>query len=243
MKTINFFFIIIILLGCDQRSNNLNRLSDLIKPQYSKQQSFFSCSLLPNQTLSSIEMFIPSFVESFVKVGDSSEEIFFIFPIQNAEVETSKFKILLNHDENASIDKVNLTFAALQFFSIANCNTNIPTLSATNFLELLPTSNSTVIEILECEYLQNYNFATMKLVFDEVINEINKYDQKVGISYADNTLDNVNFRWINSFESIDSRKSFVELWQSSVTGKEIQAQLLEQSKCRGSEIYAAYKVL
>jgi len=74
-------------------------------------------------------------------------------------------------------------------------------------------------------------------------NEINKYDQKVGISYADNTLDNVNFRWINSFESIDSRKSFVELWQSSVIGKEIQAQLLEQSKCRGSEIYAAYKVL
>ena len=39
MKTINFFFIIIILLGCDQRSDNLNRLSDLIKPQYSKQQS------------------------------------------------------------------------------------------------------------------------------------------------------------------------------------------------------------
>ena len=96
---------------------------------------------------------------------------------------------------------------------------------------------------MECKYLDGFNYATMKLVFEEFIDELTKVDQNVSIVYAENLLDSSNFRWFNIFESTESRKIFVEGWQDLSVSNRMQALFLEQSSCGYSNLYKSYKVV
>jgi hypothetical protein len=83
----------------------------------------------------------------------------------------------------------------------------------------------------------------MKLVFEQFIDALTKFDEDISITYSENISDTSNFRWFNIFNSIEDRRIFVAVWQDLTLSREIQSLFLEQSKCESSNLYRSYKVL
>ena len=160
---------ILILSGCAENSKNSNlELDNFIKPKYSFKESSFSCKLVSGQTLNSVERFIPQFVDSYVKMGRGTEELYFLFPVTDDKTDTQSFNLLLQHDEVDAVDSFNLTLAALSFDDIAICNS---AKIVRNSLRL--TSNQinkfpVVSEVLQCDYKDGFNYATIKLVLEQL---------------------------------------------------------------------------
>ena len=98
MKVITPLICIILLASCGKDSNNNDLgLSSFIKPMYSYQESSLDCNLADNETLNSIERFIPQFVDSFYDSAKIEEELFFLFPVSQDRKDTQAFKILFKH--------------------------------------------------------------------------------------------------------------------------------------------------
>ena len=83
----------------------------------------------------------------------------------------------------------------------------------------------------------------MKLVFEEFIDAVTKFDEDIAIVYSESLEDTSNFRWFNAFESIEDRKVFLEAWQALVVSGEMQTLFLEQSICASSNLFKSYKVI
>ena len=244
MKSYIKFICIILLVSCDGNSKNSNlELSNFIKLEYSSKESSFNCKLVEGQTLNSVERFIPKFINSFEQMSDNSEELYFLFPVKEETTETQSFDLLLTHSEPSSLDKFNLTLAALSFNEIATC---IDSSVSSNSLRLTNqiNSNSPVIsEILQCEYVDGFNYATMKLILEQFTDALIKNNSPVDVIYSEQEGLNNNFKWTNIFLSLESRRDFIESWRALEISKEIQELLLEQSICQSSKTYRQYKVL
>ena len=244
MKATLLLFIIILFSACTSDDDHSpNTLSDFIKANYSHQQSFLNCQLLTGNNLLSVNKFIPLFVDSFNQVRNDTDEVLFLFPIQDKNINVSDFKILLNHQDKELIDEMSRTLEDLSFGDIANCNIeNIP-YGLVNLKSNILESAATVVEIMECEYIEGYSYATMKLVFEQFIDALTKFDEDISITYSENISDTSNFRWFNIFNSIEDRRIFVAAWQDLTLSREIQSLFLEQSKCESSNLFRSYKVL
>ena len=188
-------------------------------------------------------MFIPKLVDSYTQIRDGSEELFFLFPVNEDQIDTQFFELLFKHKDNSSLDKFNVALATLSFDEIANC---LSSTSSNNSLSLTKQSifnSPVVVEILECEYLKKFNYATMTLVFEQFIDALLQNKSPVDLMYSENEDNSRYFKWTNIFSSLESRREFVESWQVLEISKEIQALLLEQSICQKSALYRRYKVL
>ncbi|MDC0062225.1 hypothetical protein OAJ69_04630, partial [Pseudomonadota bacterium] len=133
------------------------------------------------------------------------------------QTDTQVFEVLLNHSDSLSLDRLNLTLAALSFDDIA--------------------------EILECNYRDGYSYATIKLVLEQFTDALIKNNSQVNILYSEEDKSSSKFYWTNIFSSLESRQNFVESWQALEISKEIQGLLLEQSICESSQTYRRYKIL
>ena len=235
---------VLIFWGCAENSKNSNlELDNFIKPKYSFKESSFSCKLVSGQTLNSVERFIPQFVDSYVKMGSGTEELYFLFPVADDKTDTQSFNLLLQHDEEDAVDSFKLTLAASSFDDIAICNS---AKIVRNSLRL--TSNKinkfpVVSEVLQCNYKDGFNYATIKLVLEQFSDALVKNNSPVDIIYSEGEGPNNSFQWTNIFLSLESRKNFVNLWQTLDISKEIQELLIEQSTCQSSKVYRQYKVL
>lgn len=238
------FICIVSLIGCQGDSKNSNlELSNFIKPDFSFKQSSLNCLLEPNKTLNSVEQFIPKFVDSFSKTVVTAEELYFLFPLEGDKIDIMSFKIMLRHSEAVTLDKLSLTLTALNFDSIAKCQNSIVSSNASWLFDQNIDSSSVISEILDCEYLDGFNFATMKLVLEQFTDAMIKHNLRVDILYSEKELASSNFQWTNIFPSLETRKDFVKSWQALEISKEIQELLLEQSACQSSQAYRQYKVL
>ena len=238
------FICIVSLISCQGDSKNSNlELSNFIKPDFSFKQSSLNCLLEPNKTLNSVEKFIPRLVDSFSKTVVTAEELYFLFPLEGDKIDTMSFKIMLMHSEAVTLDKLNLTLAALNFDSIAKCQNSIASSNALWLFDQNIDNSFVISEILECEYLDGFNFATMKLVLEQFTDAMIKHNLRVDILYSEKELASSNFQWTNIFTSLETRKDFVKSWQALEISKEIQGLLLEQSACQSSQAYRQYKVL
>ena len=244
MKATLLLFLIILFSACGSNNDHSsNNLSDFIKANYSHQQSSLNCQLLQDQNLNSVERFIPLFVDSFNKVRNDTDEVSFLFPIQDENISVSEFKILLNYQDKESIDEMSRALEDLSFGDIANCNIENISYGLVNLKLNILEPAATVVEIMECEYIEGYSYATMKLVFEQFIDALTKFDEDISITYSENISDTSNFRWFNIFNSIEDRRIFVAAWQDLTLSREIQSLFLEQSKCEFSNLYRSYKVL
>ena len=244
MKTTFLFILFIFLIGCTSESKqSANSLSDFIKADYSHYQSIISCELLPKKNLSSVESFIPMLVTQLDKVRDNNDEVKFFFPVETDNSSVSSFKILLNHKDEMLIDDMRKSLSDTSFKETALCNTEDSVYGRLSLYETNLETTSTIIEIMDCNYLNNFNYATMKLVFEEFTDALRKVDPNISISYSENLENNSQFRWFNVFESIDSRQTFVEDWQDLSISNQIQDLFIEQSSCGVSSLYKSYKVI
>ena len=244
MKSYIKFICLVILASCDGNSKNSNlELSNFIKPEYSFKESSLNCKLVEGQTLNSVERFIPRFISSFEKMRDNSEELYFLFPVKEESTETQFFDLLLKHSEATSLDRFNLTLAALSFNEIANFNGSTISNNSLRLTNQINSNSPVISEILECEYIDGFNYATMKLVLEQFTDALIKNNSPVDVLYSEQEGMNNKFKWTNIFLSLDSRRDFVESWQALEVSKEIQGLLLEQSICQSSKTYRQYKVL
>ncbi len=235
---------IVFLASCGGDSKNSNlELSNFIKPEYSFKESSFNCRLVAGITLNSVEKFIPKLVDSFLKMGGDAEELYFLFPVTEDKTEIQFFDLLLKHSETNSLDRFNLMLAALSFDDIANCESSSVSNSSLRLTSQAITTSPVISEILECEYKDGFNYATMKLVLEQFTDSLIKNNSPVDILYSEEGRSSNSFQWTNVFSSLESRKDFVESWQASEVSKEIQELLLEQSTCQSSKTYRQYKVL
>ena len=171
---------IVLLVSCGGDSKNSNlELSNFIKPEYSFKESSFNCRLVAGITLNSVEKFIPKLVNSFLKMGGDAEELYFLFPVTEDKTETQFFDLLLKHSEANSLDSFNLTLAALSFDDIANCKSSTVSNSSLRLTNQTITSSPVISEILECEYKDGFNYATMKLVLEQFTDSLIKNNSPV----------------------------------------------------------------
>jgi hypothetical protein len=237
--------IIFSLLGsCSGNSNDSSLdLSNFNKPEYAYKESMLRCSLISGETLNSVERFIPRLVNGFPQKGNSSEELYFLFPVIEDEIETQTFELLLKHKEESSLDRFNLALTALSFGDIANCNISSVSSGSLRLTNQMINVSPVIAEVLECQYIDGYSYATMKLVIEQFTDALIKNNLIIDILYSENINLNGNFQWTNIFSSLESRVNFVGSWQELGISKEIQELLLEQSVCKSSRIYRQYKVL
>ena len=237
------FFILVSGCGGDSQNSNLD-LDNFIKPEFSTNQTSLNCNLVSGKTLNSVERFIPKFVNSFSRIDKNSEELFFLFPLlKEGQIDTKSFKLVFNHANQLSLDRFKLTLETLSFDEIAECEgsdilTRSMSLTSQNILDL-----NVISEILICEYITGFNYATLKLALEQFTDALLKYNAPVDIFYGE-AIDSENqFQWTNIFLSFESRQEFIESWQSLEISKEIQVMLLEQSICQPSKMYRRYKVI
>tara|TARA_B100001173_G_scaffold227309_1_gene197311 strand:+ start:273 stop:1007 length:735 start_codon:yes stop_codon:yes gene_type:complete len=244
---LKLFFLLIFatcIASCQGDSKNSNlELSNFIKPEYSFKESALTCSLVSGKTLNSVERFIPKFVSSFSEIRDGAEKLYFLFPVTQDQTETQTFVLLMNHGESISLDQLNITLAALSFDDIATCETSSISSRSLWLTNQTITSSPAILETLDCEYLEGFSYATMKLVLEQFTDVLIKNNSPVNILYSEKDLSGNNFQWTNIFSSLETRKDFVESWQELEISKEIQELLLEQSICQISRAYRRYQVL
>ena len=244
MKSIFTLIIFTFLVSCSGDSNDADLdLSNFIKPEYEFKESLLRCNLVPGETLNSVERFIPKLVNSLSESGDSLDELYFLFPVIEDEIKTQNFEILSKHTEEAPLDRFNLMLAALSFGDIADCNLSSASSRTLRLTNQIINLSPVIAEVLECEFLDGYSYATMKLVIEQFTDALIKNNLIIDILYSENKNSNDNFQWTNIFSSLESRVDFVESWQALEISKEIQGLLLEQSVCKSSRIYRQYQVL
>ena len=159
------------------------------------------------------------------------------------QIDTKSFKLVFNHTDMFSLDRFQLTLETLSFDEIAECDgsdnsTRVLSLTSQNILD-----SNVVVEILNCSYLSEFSYATLKLVLEQFTDALLKDNLPVDIFYAEAIDSTDQFEWTNIFLSLDSREEFVEYWKSLEVSKEIQSRLLEQSICQPSKMYRRYKVV
>ena len=244
MKVIFLFILFSLLAGCSSENNNApSVLSDFIKADYSHNQSIISCELLPDRNLSSVERLIPVFVDKLNKVREKDDEVMFFFSIQVENSSISKFKILLNHENKVLLEEMHQTLSELSFEETALCNTEESLYGRLSLFESKFESTLAIVEMMECKYINEFNYATMKLVFEEFIDALTKLDPNISIIYVESLEAKSNFRWLNIFESTESRRMFIESWQDLSVSNKIQTLFTEQSSCGASYLYKSYKVI
>ena len=244
MKVIFLFILFSLLASCSSESNKApSVLSDFIKADYSHNQSIINCELLPDRNLSSVERLIPVFVDKLNKVREKEDEVMFFFPFQVENSSISKFKILLNHQNKVLLEEMHKTLSEQSFEETALCNTEESSYGRLSLFESKFKSTLAVVEMMECKYVNDFNYATMKLVFEEFIDALGKLDPKISIVYSENLEVKSNFRWFNIFDSMESRKFFIESWQDLSVSNKIQTLFTEQSSCGDSTLYKSYKVI
>jgi len=232
------------LASCSGDSNDSNLdLSNFIKPEYEFKESMLRCNLVAGETLNSVERFIPKLVNSLSQTGDSPDELYFLFPVIEDEIATQTFELLLKHAEESSLDRFNLMLGDLSFGDIADCNVSSALSGSLRLTNQLINLSPVIAEVLECEYIDGYSYATMKLVIEQFTDALIKNNLTIDILYTEAENSKGNFQWTNIFSSLDSRVNFVESWQELEISKVIQELLLEQSTCKSSRIYRQYKVL
>ena len=244
MKSFIVLVIFASLASCSGDSNDSNLdLSNFIKPEYEFKESMLRCNLVPGETLNSVERFIPKLVNSLSQTGDSPDELYFLFPVIEDEIATQTFELLLKHAEESSLDRFNLMLGDLSFGDIADCNVSSALSGSLRLTNQLINLSPVIAEVLECEYIDGYSYATMKLVIEQFTDALIKNNLTIDILYTEAENSKGNFQWTNIFSSLDSRVNFVESWQELEISKVIQELLLEQSTCKSSRIYRQYKVL
>ena len=200
--------------------------------------------MVSGKTLNSVERFIPKFVNSFSRIDRSAEELFFLFPLlKEGQIDTKSFKLVFNHANQLSLNRFKLTLETLSFDEIAECKDSDILSRSLNLTSQNILDSNVISEILNCEYITGFNYATLKLALEQFTDALLKYNAPVDIFYGE-AIDSENqFQWTNIFLSLESRQEFIESWQSLEISKEIQVMLLEQSICQPSKMYRRYKVI
>ena len=147
-----------------------------------------------DKTLNSVERFIPKFVDSFSKMeGGDDEELYFLFPVSEDNIETQSFDLLLKYYEVTDLDRFLLTLKSLSFDDIATCDNSKIAKNSFRLTKKVFNNFPVISEVLDCEYKDEFSYATMKLVIEQFIDALVKNNSPLEIVYSEEEGSNIHF--------------------------------------------------
>jgi len=244
MKNLFFTLMLFLFVACSQDgSNAASSFGDFIKPNYSNLVSTMHCSLKPPNSLNSLEKFIPIFVKNFESSNIDDSEVYFYFPLIDEKTNTSQFKLVLKHSTEASLKNMNQRLDGLEFSQVADCTQYQPSQNLARLKIDHFSQTEMLLETMACEYYENYNFATLNLVFEQLIDTLSDAVVALELQYLGTESSDRKFQWVTIFSSAEDRKLFLNNWRSLQVSNEMQGLLAEQASCGTSEVFRAYKVI
>ena len=100
--------------------------------------------------------------------------LYLLCPVSDARTETQSVKLVLRYQEAISPERLNNAFDELSFDNISTCGSSSFSSRSLWVTQQTIYTSPVISEILECEYLDGFNYATMKLVLEQFINALNK---------------------------------------------------------------------
>lgn len=244
MKNLLLGFILFLFVSCGRDQPNVGiSFGDFIKPNYSTLVSFKYCTLKPSHSLNSLESFIASLIERLSKENADNIEVFFYFPVRPSQTDISEFNLVLHHSNQQFLDKTNDALKALQFSNIADCQLEQESKNFSKLKSDTFATTETLVETMTCDYLQNYNFATLNLVFEQLISALADVSIGLELHYLETASPKQTFQWRTVFPSAEDRASFLEDWRLLQVSSEMQDLLAEQATCGESELFKSYKII
>ena len=210
-RLLTLFLITITMTSCGSKdSNNEIKLSSLIQPNFSFTYDLIECELNENSSLLDLESFFSKNINKYKLIISNEVEISILFPEKNTNV--SEFIIAIESNNNyetlktfidqIQIDKFN-NIAACEF--IVNQNNGFDILEYNNDFN----PDYTLIEILICEYNQDFNYGSFQITIARFINYIKKLDIPYSLRYVQNESNN-GFIWINTFHDKNYEKIIID---------------------------------
>ena len=244
-RPIYLMSLLIFIFACEQdKSINENRLSSLIKPNFSYNQDIFNCNLVSNSSLISLESFFSKQSKKYSSSLQANDlNISILFPENNENVDNFLISIKSNGNHTAIknfIDEIKSD----GFDNIAKCTFSIYQYKALDLSKNVNANNYSFIniEILRCSFNKGYNFGTFQIAINRYINNIKKLGMQYSASYLDINSSDSDFLWINSFYDKNYQNILLENWINQKESAEIKDEFLENTTCIDSTKYKSYKL-
>jgi len=235
-----FLFVLLIFISCTDSQKKEIDLNKLVSPNYQFSKHFFNCDINPNSSLIELESFFSKFLSLHASRFDENQSMNVLF--LNSE-NLSEFIISLkNYNDNILIDLIS-DLKKVGIENIASCNFFTKSLNGISlgaYKKEFGQINQ--IEILKCNYINNFNYGSFRISFDKYENLLNKLSIPVSSEYlqTDNSSD---FFWINYYYNEDYEIQIINDWFSNKEASEIKDEFLNSASCIESKIYDLYNLI
>ena len=242
-RFLTLILITITMASCGSKdSNDEIKLSSLIQPNFSFTYDLIECELNENSSLLDLESFFSKNINKYKLIISNAVELSILFPEKNTNV--SEFIIAIESNNNYEtlktfVDQIQID----KFNNIAACEFIINQNNGFNILEYNKNINPdyTLIEILICEYNQDFNYGSFQITIARFINYIKKLDIPYSLSYVQNKSNN-GFIWINTFHDENYKKILIDNWIEEGEALEIKDEFIENATCIESNVYKSYQL-
>ena len=235
-----YLFIAIFLFSCSKDNNELKSLSSLIQPNFSKNQFFIECNKNPKTTILDLEGFFSSVVESINDNKNIGLRVFF----PSAE---NFDRFIINFKTNNALNNIKIDELLFQegIEKHASCRSQISKFNSVNFSadSFNNKSNTNSVELINCNYLDGYNYGTIQISIERLITNLNYYDVNYKLEFLQNNNNPKKFVWINVFENTDdNQNNIMNYVNKSDEFKEIQDEFTRNANCSSSLKYLSYNL-
>ncbi len=232
-----YLFIAIFLFSCSNDNNELKSLSSLIQPNFSKNQFFIECNKNPKTTILDLEGFFSSVVESIDDNKNIGLRVFF----PSAENIDS---FIINFKSNNTLTSIEIDELLFQegVEKHASCRSQISKFNSVNFSANLFNNelNTNSVELINCNYLDGYNYGTIQISIERLISNLNYYDVNYQLEFLQDHNNPKKFVWINVFENTEN--DIMNYVKKSDEFTEIQDEFTRNANCSSSLKYLSYNL-
>lgn len=248
LRFISYSILMIGIMSCGQDTLKENKVSSLIKPNFSYNYDLFKCTLNKNYSLIGLETFFSKNINKYMSLAQTENlKVSMLFPDKNNS-DVENFAISISSKNNyAGLKNFIDTIKKDGLLDIASCDFSI---NMNNALEILTNNNNEFnnnqyinIEMLICEYNADYNYGTFKVSIDRFLQNVKKIKTNYAISYIEDKDNSNQFTWINKFFNNDYQDKLVNNWLSNVDASDIQKEFSENASCISSENFKLYQLI
>lgn len=248
LRLIIYSLLMIGIISCGQDISKENRVSSLIKPNFTYNYDLFKCTLNENYSLIGLETFFSKNITKYMSlVQKENLKVSMLFPDKNNS-DVENFAISITSKKNyAGLENFIDILKKDGLLDIASCDFSI---NMNNAFDILINNNHEFnnnqyinIEMLICKYKPDYNYGTFKVSIDRFLQNVKKIKTNYAISYIEDKDNSNQFIWINKFFNNDYHDKLVDNWLSNSEASDIQKEFSENALCIFSENFKLYQLI
>jgi hypothetical protein len=236
------------IISCGQDISKENRVSSLIKPNFTYNYDLFKCTLNENYSLIGLETFFSKNITKYMSFAQKENlKVSMLFPDKNNS-DVENFAISITSKKNyAGLENFIDILKKDGLLDITSCDFSI---NMNNAFDILTNNNHEFnnnqyinIEMLICKYKPDYNYGTFKVSIDRFLQNVKKIKTNYAISYIEDKDNSNQFTWINKFFNNDYQDKLVDNWLNNGEASDIQKEFIENASCISSENFQLYQLI